>query len=244
MTEKFNIKWEWNSQQEIILKKWGEISSCYQWMYDKSYRVYRQKNINFALPVIILSTITGTANFAQETFPEKWKEYIVMFIGSLNLLAGLLTTIAQFLRVNELQEGFRVAEIGFSKLSRDIEVTLDLPIKNRNMHGSVFLESCKQEYDRLLEQSPAVPNKIVKLFHNRFSNIKNVNKPNILNITEIEIFEDPTKQEKEISEDEKEYSNTLRSLHSLHEELLSFNDIAHISNETENTQSDLDSVNK
>jgi len=232
MTEKFNIKWEWNSQQEIILKKWGEISSCYQWMYDKSYRVYRQKNINFALPVIILSTITGTANFAQETFPEKWKEYIVMFIGSLNLLAGLLTTIAQFLRVNELQEGFRVAEIGFSKLSRDIEVILDLPIKNRNMHGSVFLESCKQEYDRLLEQSPSVPNKIVKLFHNKFNNINNVNKPNILNIAEIEIFDDPIRQEKEISEDEKEYTNTLHSLHSLHEELASFNDIARVDNET------------
>lgn len=240
MSEKSNIKWEWNSQQENILKKWGEISNCYQWMYDKSYRVYRQKNINFALPVIILSTVTGTANFAQETFPEDWREYIVMLIGSLNLLAGLLTTIAQFLRINELQEGFRVAELGFSKLSRDIEVKLDLPIKNRNIHGNVFLESCKQEYDRLLEQSPAVPNKIVKLFHHKFNNINNVNKPNILNITEIDIFNDPIRQEKEISEDEKEYTNTLRSLHSLHEELASFNDIARVDNET---PSEVDSKN-
>ncbi len=139
-----NTEYEWNEQQELILKKWAEIASCYQWMHDRAYRVYREKNIRFALPVIVISTVTGTANFAQQSFPEAWKHYFIMGIGTLNLLAGLITTISQFLRINELQEGYRVAEVGFSKLSRNIEVILDLPIKYRNVHGDSFLESCKQ----------------------------------------------------------------------------------------------------
>ena len=38
-----NTEYEWNEQQELILKKWAEIASCYQWMHDRAYRVYREK---------------------------------------------------------------------------------------------------------------------------------------------------------------------------------------------------------
>ena len=27
-----NTEYEWNEQQELILKKWAEIASCYQWI--------------------------------------------------------------------------------------------------------------------------------------------------------------------------------------------------------------------
>ena len=61
----------------------------------------------FALPVIVISTITGTANFAQGSFPDAWKEFVPLGIGFFNLSAGLITTVAQFLRVSELLEGHR-----------------------------------------------------------------------------------------------------------------------------------------
>ena len=61
--------YEWNSQQEIILKRWSETAACYQWMHDRAYRIYRKKAMYYAIPVIIISTVTGTANFAQSSFP-------------------------------------------------------------------------------------------------------------------------------------------------------------------------------
>jgi len=219
-----NTEYEWNEQQELILKKWAEIASCYQWMHDRAYRVYREKNIRFALPVIVISTVTGTANFAQQSFPEAWKHYFIMGIGTLNLLAGLITTISQFLRINELQEGYRVAEVGFSKLSRNIEVILDLPIKYRNVHGDSFLESCKQEYDRLIEQSPIIPKNIVMIFNKKFKK-KKFAKPNLISISEVTIFHEEPITEVKVSDEEQEHDHTMKKLKALHEQMSTITNI-------------------
>ena len=56
---------EWHTQQMFLLKKWGEIASCYRWMHNQAYMSYKKKNLWFMIPLIIMSTVTGTANFAQ-----------------------------------------------------------------------------------------------------------------------------------------------------------------------------------
>ena len=83
--------------RENILKKWSEIGSSYRFMHDRAYLHFEKQNFRFALPVIVLSTVTGTANFAQGSFPSAWLAYVPLFIGFLNLTAGLITTIAQFI---------------------------------------------------------------------------------------------------------------------------------------------------
>merc|ERR1711934_412460 len=91
--------------------------------------------MRYAIPVIIISTVTGTANFAQGSFPEGAKTWAPLLIGTLNLAAGLITTISQFLRVSELLEGHRAASIAYSKFSRNISVELSLPVKERTDSG-------------------------------------------------------------------------------------------------------------
>ena len=145
--------------------------------------------MRFALPVIVISTITGTANFAQGTFPESWQSYVPLGIGTLNLAAGLITTVAQFLRVSELLEGHRAASIAYSKFSRDISVELSLPIRERTTNGRDFLIKCRNELDRLIEQSPNIPQKILLEFSDRFANSAFV-KPDILEIKEVEVYID------------------------------------------------------
>ena len=83
-------------------------------------------------------------------------------IGFLNLTAGLITTTAQFLRVSELSEGHRAASIAYSKFSRNIAVELSLPVSQRTSDGFDFIVTCRNELDRLIEQSPNVPAVIVK----------------------------------------------------------------------------------
>ena len=178
---------EWHEQQEIILKKWAETSSSYRYLHDRSYLLYSQKNLWFAIPVIVISTITGTANFAQSSFPESIKSYAPSIIGTFNLIAGLITTIAQFLRVSELLESHRVASISFGKLARNISVELSLPVKERNSNGSEFLSQCRNEIDKLIEQSPNIPLSILKQFEEKFKN-HNFIKPDILDITSVDIY--------------------------------------------------------
>ena len=108
--------------------------------------------------------MTGTANFAQGSFPPEWNTYVPLFIGFLNLSAGLLTTVAQFLRVSELLEGHRAAAIAYSKFSRNVSVELSLPREERTCGGTEFVTSCRAELDRLIESTPNIPLEIIRAF--------------------------------------------------------------------------------
>ena len=186
---------EWHTQQELILKQWSEIGSSYRYLHDRSFLKFNKQNMGFAIPVIVISTVTGTANFAQGSFPVAAQPYVPAVIGFFNLLAGLLTTISQFLRVSELLEGHRAASIAYSKFSRNIAVELSLPVSQRSMSGLDFINSCRSELDRLIEQSPNIPEEIVKTFGKRFENHEFI-KPDILDIRSVEIYIQDEAQEK------------------------------------------------
>jgi len=188
-----DMKRQWHAQQEDILKEWSEQAGCYRWMHERAYQVYKKQNMRFSIPVIVISTITGTANFAQSGFPESIKGWAPLIIGTLNLAAGLITTIAQFLRVSELLEGHRAASIAYSKLSRNIAVELSLPSDERSMPGIEYIKQCRTDIDRLIEQSPPIPPDILSSFdknilQNPASEDVKFSVPPILKLEPIDVF--------------------------------------------------------
>ena len=182
----------WHLQQEQILKKWGESSSCMRYLHYKSYQKLKKKSMNMTIPIIVISTITGTASFAHETFPESWRDYVPLVIGAFNIFGGMLTTIMQFMKVNELMEAHRVSSIQYGKLYRNIDLELSLPPLDRTHDGCGMLEICKTEYDRLVEQSPSVPGDILREFELKFP-YPEFYKPEISDITKIQMFTSPPK---------------------------------------------------
>lgn len=158
----------WHPQQEKLLKQWAEIATSFRWMHHRAHLRYARMHFWFTLPVIVMSSVTGTMNFAQGTFPPEYETYVPLLIGSVNLIAGIITTIASYLRVSELSEGNRVASIMFGKLSRNIRVELLLPISERTMDGGDFISMCRSELDRLTEQAPDIPTAIEQKFATQF----------------------------------------------------------------------------
>lgn len=199
-----DMKRQWHAQQEDILKEWSEQAGCYRWMHERAYQVYKKQNMRFSIPVIVISTITGTANFAQSGFPESIKGWAPLIIGTLNLAAGLITTIAQFLRVSELLEGHRAASIAYSKLSRNIAVELSLPSDERSMPGIDYIKQCRSDIDRLIEQSPPIPPDILNTFDKNIlqdpSGEKEVlfSVPPILKLEPVSVFRTEIDQEQRI----------------------------------------------
>jgi len=178
----------WYPPQEMILKSWGEAAACYRFMHYQSFLKYRKSNMRFTLPVIVLSTLTGTANFAQEQFPPNLKPYVAPTIGGMNLVAGLIATIAQFLKVSELMESHRVAAMTYGKFSRTIRLELALPLSERTKDGSFMIEDCRAEYDRLIEQSPPIPSDILSAFEKEFPYDNKFYKPEIMHIQPIKLY--------------------------------------------------------
>ena len=159
----------WTPDHENILVEWADKALCYKWLHAKSHTNYSRANAWFTIPVIIMSTITGTANFAQERFSEDIKPYIAMGIGGVNIFAGILTTIAQYLKISELNEAHRVSSISWDKFYRNIKVELAKAPPER-VPVLQMLKIAKEEYDRLMETSPAVSEKITKKFKDTFEN--------------------------------------------------------------------------
>jgi hypothetical protein len=189
--ENFNMEKMWNEYHENVLRQWGEASACYRYMHHRAFLKFKRLSLRFNLPVIVLSTITGTANFAQSTFPESMRASAPSIIGGLNLIAGLIATIMQFLKINELMENHRTAALGHGSLSRNIRLQLSLPREERKKEGLKFVEECKGEYDRLLEQSPAIPKQILLNFEKEYPIDGVFTKPEILNVRAIPHLKPP-----------------------------------------------------
>ena len=184
----------WNDSEVQLLKKWGEMSSSYRLLHDRAFREYQLKSYGLTIPVIILSTLTGTASFSIGSFPIGLQPYVPMVIGGVNIIVGIIQTVSQFLRVNELTESHRVASITYGKLARNITTELSLPPKGRTYNGIDFVQMCRTEMDRLIEQSPIIPMDVLNTFDNT-AQFKDITKPEVLTISSIVEYQ-PSKDEK------------------------------------------------
>lgn len=177
----------WHQQQESILKSWGEASACYRYIHFQAFLMYKKKYMRTTLPVIVLSTLTGTANFAMSDVPENLKQVAQQSIGAANLIAGLIATISTFLKLSENTEAHKNAAFTFGKFSRKIRLELALPLKDRTKDGAIMIEECKAEYDRMLEQQPDIPKAILEDFDRTFPG-STLYKPEIIHIHPIRTF--------------------------------------------------------
>ena len=159
---------DWTEDHENILVEWADKAMCYRWLHGRSHQHYKKANAWYTIPVIIMSTLTGTANFAQDKFSGPTKEYVVIAIGAVNIIAGIITTIQQFLKISELNEAHRVSSLSWDKFYRNIKVELAKAPPERTPVIQL-LKASKEEFDRLMETSPAISTKVTKEFKKEFS---------------------------------------------------------------------------
>lgn len=166
--KKKKIKVEWSPENEKILVEWCDIAQCYKWLNSRAHSKFNRWNAYFTIPAIVLSTITGTASFAQTNLPESYQVYSPMVIGTINIAVGILTTVQQYLKISELNEAHRVASIAWDKFARNIRIELAKAPDERPDAG-IFLKYNRDEYDRLMETSPSIPESIINIFTKTFS---------------------------------------------------------------------------
>lgn len=175
---------EWSPEHENILIEWADKAMCYRWLHAKANSMYSTLNAWYTIPVIIISTLTGTANFAQDRVPDIYQGLFVMVIGGFNLFAGIVTTIQQFLKITQLNEAHRVSSIAWDKFYRNIKIELAKHPSER-IDPKQMLKMSKEEFDRLNETSPTIPDKIVAQFKEQFltqAAFENIIKPEVCDI--------------------------------------------------------------
>ena len=158
---------EWSAENEMIMVEWCDIAQCYKWMNTRSHIQYSYMHAWFTIPAITLSTVSGTASFAQASLPENYQPYAPAVIGTINIFIGILTTVQQYLKISELNEAHRVSAISWDKFARNIRIELSKLPKER-MDAGQFIKLSRQEFDRLMETSPSIGEGIIKEFEKSF----------------------------------------------------------------------------
>jgi hypothetical protein len=132
------------------------------------------------IPVIILSTLTGAANFGMDNFfpnPAQ-KSIATLGVGGVSILTGIISTLANFLRYAQGSEAHSGAAISWAKFSRLISIELALH-PNERMEAFAFLKMFRIELDRLIEQSPPIPEDTVRKFKIEFRTFTDIKRPDI-----------------------------------------------------------------
>ena len=172
----------WTKEQEHLMAQWADVASCYRWLHDRAEKKYTRLSMLISIPVIVLSTLTGAANFAVGSFipPDdtSMKNYVSAGLGGVSIAAGILTTLGNFFQYAQKSESNRVAGIAWGKFQRLVAVELAINPNDR-LDAMDFLKICRQDLDRLIEQSPPISDDVIKMFEEEFKEVPNLKMPDI-----------------------------------------------------------------
>jgi hypothetical protein len=199
--KKFNNGW--TREIEVLMAEWADKAVCYRWMHEKTERIFYRADMSFMFPVIILSTITGAGNFALDSVlsdPEH-KKYAQLGLGGLSILTGIISTIGNRLGYGGRSEAHKGAAIQWGKFQRLIAIELAMH-PNERIDCMGFLKMCRAELDRLIEQSPTIPESVIRACKIEFAKYPKVRKPEIIgDIEKTNVFVDTDGRAKQLARD-------------------------------------------
>jgi len=173
----------WCEKQELLVRRWAERAAGYRWCHNHARLFFKRQNDWLSYPAIVISSITGVGGFAvltpnQEDAPTPAIIMVQYAFAFLNVLGGILTSVSKFSQAQKLCEHHSQMCVLYSKFYRSIDMELSLDRKDR-VPVMEFVERCRAEYDRLLDEAPDIPSASIHAFNLEFPDKEN--KPDVCN---------------------------------------------------------------
>jgi len=160
----------WTDQIESLLSGWADTAAVYKWLHDKSHRKYKRKNKYLSIPTMVLSLITGSLGIGLQGYvPAEYMSIGQGALGGMGIFIGILQGLQTQFGWAQRSEKHLASCLGWGKLQRNIQIELAVEREFRKDADS-FVKVCRMEYDRLTEQSPAIPSDVLEFFKQMFKN--------------------------------------------------------------------------
>ena len=186
----------WCEKQERLLKSWAERAAGYRWLHNHARLHFKKQNDYLSYPSIVIASITGVGGFAvlnpsgNESISSETRAKIMIvqyMFAFLNVLGGILTSIGKFSQSLSLSELHSSMCVQYSKYYRNIDMELSLDVKHRDDVVDFIMKS-REDYDKLLDDSPDIPAISIQAFLVQFPDKEN--KPDVCNGLSIVVCDD------------------------------------------------------
>ena len=156
-------KVEWDDSIEDLLDSWYRRVAAAEHGHRLMADRMRRRHLLLGIPVVILTTLVGTSAFASIskahgnsiTFLGIDPDAVLVIVGTISVLAAVLSSLQTFLRYATRAEGHRIAALRYETLRRDMATTLALPRAARGQPDRA-LDNVRGRMDRYAKESPTI----------------------------------------------------------------------------------------
>ena len=157
----------WSSALENLIAQEGERCRGYSILHQKSEAYYSKRANWIAIPVIVLSTLSGTASVGSSSLFAGETQISSIVIGLVSISVGVMNTISSYYSFARKAEAHRIAYLQYNKLFQSVSIELALPRQER-IEPEVLLKDIRTQMERLAETTPTPPDVILEEFSKRF----------------------------------------------------------------------------
>lgn len=200
----------WSEPLELLVASEGEKCRGLAWINQKAEVYYAHRANAIAIPVIVLSTLAGTASVGSSSLFQGDTQISSVVIGLVSIGVGILNTISSYFSWARKAESHRIAFLQYSKLFSVIRVEMSLPRSERK-EADQLLAQIRDGMERLAETTPSPPTSILDEFNSHFKDEdRTISRPVETNgLQKISIFRSPSLSSK-LEEVQIEIKNPLR----------------------------------
>jgi hypothetical protein len=170
----------WSVQLETLIAKEAEKCRGLAWIHQRAELHQNYRNNIIQIPVIILSTVAGTASVGSTTLFSDHTQLAGIVIGGVSIFVGVLNTLGSYFTFAKRAEAHRIAYIQYSKLFSQIAIELALP-RDERMPPPQLLKLLRDSMERLSETTPSPPKGIINQFNNEFKDVADIAMPSETN---------------------------------------------------------------
>jgi hypothetical protein len=157
----------WSEPLELLIAQEGEKARGLAWIHQRAETFYSKRNNWIAIPVIILSTLSGTASVGSSSLFSGETQISSIVIGLVSIGVGILNTISSYFAFSRKAEAHRIAYLNYNKLFQTISVEMALPRAERD-EPEHLLAQLRTTMERLAETTPTPPDGILSDFNLKF----------------------------------------------------------------------------
>jgi hypothetical protein len=170
----------WSVQLETLIAREAEKCRGLAWIHQRAELHQNYRNNIIQIPVIVLSTVAGTASVGSTSLFGDHTQLAAIAIGGVSIFVGVLNTLGSYFTFAKRAEAHRIAYIQYSKLFSQISIELSLP-RDERMPPPQLLKMIRDSMERLSETTPSPPKSIINEFNREFKDIQDIAMPSETN---------------------------------------------------------------